>query len=80
MSGPSVRRIAMAVKHPFAVPRVTPHPAEDHLVAHGAMDDIVREGVGDVRLKLHDGAGRKGVPPLPTVANRAMSKLDVRDY
>lgn len=65
MPGPLVRRITVAVKRPLAVSGVTPDPAEDHLVAYGTMQNIVREGAGDVGLKLYSGASRKGVSSLP---------------
>ena len=60
----------MAVKDTLAVTGVTPDSAKNHLVAYGTIQNIVREGVGDVGLELYCGAGRKGVPSLPVHGNR----------
>lgn len=69
MSSPLVRRVAVTVKHTLAVASITSDPAEDHLVAYGTMQNIVLEGVGDVRLELYRRASRKGVPSLPAHEN-----------
>lgn len=55
----------MSVKHALAIAGVTLDPAEDHLMANGAMQNVVREVVGDIGLKLYRGTGRKRIPPLP---------------
>ena len=57
------------MKDALAVTGITPDPAEDRLVAYGTMQNIVREGVGDVCLKFYYGPCRKGVPPLPVNDN-----------
>lgn len=63
----------MTVEHSLTVPGITPDPAEDHLVAYGAVQNIVREGIGDVGLKLYSGASRKGIPPFPVHEGRGVS-------
>lgn len=65
MFGSLVYRVAVTVKCAFAITGITPDPAEDHLVANGAVQDVVWEGVGDIGLKFYSGAGRKSVSSLP---------------
>ena len=68
----------MTVKCALAIAGATLDPAEDHLVADGTMEDVVREVIRDVRLELHHGVSRKGVSPLPIHNNLNVSSVSGR--